>query len=90
MKKLVSIMIATGLYFVPTKNDEGQPTYTLDPCAFSSSLLIAGADHQRRPIDVFVHYEGKRADDIGASRYAVRHMIANEVRRTFQASLDGC
>ena len=29
-----------------------------------------------RPIDVFVHYDGKRADDIAASRFAVRQLIA--------------
>ncbi|WRT65827.1 uncharacterized protein IL334_002777 [Kwoniella shivajii] len=28
------------------------------------------------PIDVFVHYEGKRADDILASRFAVRQLVA--------------
>ncbi|RSH94825.1 hypothetical protein EHS25_004631 [Saitozyma podzolica] len=28
------------------------------------------------PIDVFVHYEGKRADDIAASRFAVRQLVA--------------
>lgn len=33
----------------------------------------------RRPIDVFIHFEGKRAADVAASRYAVRHLITNEV-----------
>ena len=32
------------------------------------------------PIDVFVTYDGKRAADIAAPRYAVRHMIAAEVQ----------
>lgn len=32
-----------------------------------------------RPIDVFVTYDGKRASDIAASRYAVRHLVAAEV-----------
>ena len=32
-----------------------------------------------RPIDVFVHFEGKRATDMALSRYAARHLIANEV-----------
>lgn len=32
------------------------------------------------PIDVFVTYDGKRSADIAAPRYAVRHMIAAEVR----------
>ncbi|GAA5925020.1 Ctf18p [Sporobolomyces koalae] len=31
------------------------------------------------PIDVFVHYEGKRATDIAPGRYAVRQMINREV-----------
>ncbi|KAK6907495.1 hypothetical protein I203_101489 [Kwoniella mangroviensis CBS 8507] len=31
------------------------------------------------PIDVFVHYEGKRADDIAASRFAVRQLIAQSM-----------
>lgn len=37
----------------------------------------------RRPIDVFIHFEGKRASDIAASRYAVRHLITNEVSPCF-------
>ncbi|KXN91400.1 Chromosome transmission fidelity protein 18 [Leucoagaricus sp. SymC.cos] len=31
------------------------------------------------PVDVFVTYDGKRASDIAASRYAVRHLVATEV-----------
>ncbi|GAA5833833.1 hypothetical protein JCM5353_003070 [Sporobolomyces roseus] len=31
------------------------------------------------PIDVFVHYDGKRASDIAPGRYAVRQMIVREV-----------
>ncbi|GAA5865391.1 hypothetical protein JCM1840_001552 [Sporobolomyces johnsonii] len=31
------------------------------------------------PIDVFVHFEGKRASDIAPSRYAVRQMINREI-----------
>jgi len=34
----------------------------------------------RSPIDVFVTYDGKRAADIAVSRYAVRHLVAAEVR----------
>lgn len=29
---------------------------------------------------MFVHYEGKRADDIAASRFAVRQLVAQAVR----------
>lgn len=31
------------------------------------------------PIDVFVHYEGKRAEDIAASRFAVRQLVDQAV-----------
>lgn len=33
-----------------------------------------------RPIDVFVHYDGKRAADVPASRYGLRSVVAKEVR----------
>jgi hypothetical protein len=33
----------------------------------------------RSPIDVFVTYDGKRAEDIAVSRYAVRQLVATEV-----------
>ena len=33
-----------------------------------------------RAIDCFVHYEGKRADDVSAGRFAVRQLIAQAVR----------
>ncbi|KAK4696986.1 chromosome transmission fidelity protein 18, partial [Phenoliferia sp. Uapishka_3] len=72
MLKLVNTMITMRLSYVPTKNEEGQPTYKLDP-----------------PIDVFVHYEGKRAEDIAASRYAVRHMISNEMAAEDMRRSDG-
>jgi chromosome transmission fidelity protein 18 len=32
-----------------------------------------------RAIDVFVHYDGKRAGDILASRFAVRQLVAQAV-----------
>ena len=32
------------------------------------------------PVDVFVTYDGRRAADIAVSRYAVRHLVAAEVR----------
>ncbi|KAG6860581.1 hypothetical protein C0995_009630 [Termitomyces sp. Mi166 len=35
------------------------------------------------PIDVFVTYDGKRASDIAVSRYAVRHLVAQEVSLNF-------
>ncbi|KAG9318593.1 P-loop containing nucleoside triphosphate hydrolase protein [Chiua virens] len=39
------------------------------------------------PIDVFVTYDGKRADDIAISRYAVRHLIATEIDTALAARL---
>ncbi|WWC68500.1 uncharacterized protein I206_102429 [Kwoniella pini CBS 10737] len=45
------------------------------------------------PIDVFVHYEGKRADDIAASRFAVRQLVAQaieaEIARRKGAGVEG-
>jgi hypothetical protein len=32
-----------------------------------------------RPIDCFVHYDGKRADDVAAGRFAVRQLVAQAV-----------
>lgn len=37
------------------------------------------------PIDVFITYDGKRASDIVASRYAVRHLVAAEVNAKLAA-----
>ena len=36
--------------------------------------------HACRPVDLFVTYDGKRAADIPPPRYAVRHLVAAEVR----------
>ncbi|TYJ55605.1 hypothetical protein B9479_003755 [Cryptococcus floricola] len=45
------------------------------------------------PIDVFVHYEGKRAEDILASRYTVRQLVSQamdaEVARRRGGAIDG-
>ncbi|SCZ92034.1 BZ3500_MvSof-1268-A1-R1_Chr5-3g08294 [Microbotryum saponariae] len=68
---LVNTMLALGLAFVQDKNEEGQLMYKLEP------LTALGATS--RPIDVFVHFEGKRATDIAASRYAVRHLVTREM-----------
>ncbi|GAA5902001.1 Ctf18p [Sporobolomyces salmoneus] len=38
------------------------------------------------PIDVFVHYEGKRASDIAPGRYAIRQMINREASYLTSAS----
>jgi hypothetical protein len=40
-------------------------------------LTLRFAAH--RPIDVFIHFDGKRASDMAPSRYAVRHLITREV-----------
>ena len=39
------------------------------------------------PIDVFVTYDGRRAADIAISRYAVRHLVAAEVRITVASDI---
>ena len=39
------------------------------------------------PIDVFVTYDGRRAADIAISRYAVRHLVAAEVRITVASGI---
>ena len=33
---------------------------------------------------MFVHYEGKRADDIAASRFAVRQLVAQAVSHAYR------
>lgn len=40
------------------------------------------------PIDVFIHYDGKRAGDVAAARYAVRQLIAQAVSNSFGESCD--
>ena len=39
MLKLVNTMTTMQLFFVPTKNDEGQPTYKLDPHVVSLLMI---------------------------------------------------
>lgn len=38
---------------------------------------------------MFIHYEGKRAADIPASRYGIRHLVAKAVRHACP-HLTGC
>ena len=47
-------------------------------CPFPMNRSFTKCDYS--PIDVFVTYDGKRAPDIAVSRYAVRHLVASEVR----------
>jgi len=86
--RLVNTMITTKLAFVLDKSEDGQLSFKLDPCVppsaperrrhRSSSPLPSSLSC--RPIDVFVHYEGKRPTDIAPGRFAVRQMINREVR----------
>lgn len=57
-------------------------------CAWNREWLscVVSSPHTdmvRRPIDVFIHYEGKRAADVVASRYAVRTLVAQAVSCAF-------
>lgn len=40
-----------------------------------------------RAIDVFVHYDGKRATDIPPSKYSLRQLVASTVRSSSFALL---
>lgn len=85
MLKLVNTMLSMNLFFVQSKNEEGQAIYKLEPCVPVPFLLLSRRSRRvhRRAIDVFIHYDGKRAEDLGPSRYAVRHMLATEVKTPF-------
>jgi chromosome transmission fidelity protein 18 len=75
-------MASLELRFVQERADDGQLAYRLDPyvrlddrtCDIFIIFLFF-----KRPVDVFVTYDGKRAADIAVSRYAVRHLVAGEV-----------
>jgi chromosome transmission fidelity protein 18 len=69
-------MIPLGLKFWIEKSESGQPMMRLEPY-----VDIAETTHvlTSRPIDVFITYDGKRADDIAASRFAVRQLVAQAV-----------
>ncbi|KAK4051293.1 Chromosome transmission fidelity protein 18 [Microbotryomycetes sp. JL221] len=41
------------------------------------------------PIDVFVHFDGKRASDIQPARYAVRHMVTREMDAELMRKAEG-
>lgn len=81
MGRLADIMACLELRFVQERGEDGQLTYRLDPCGyfclFHNDHLMNPLPH--RPIDVFVTYDSKRAVDITLSRYAVRHIVAQEV-----------
>lgn len=82
MLKLISTMLGMKLSYVQDKNEDGQLIYKLDPSVFwhFSPTSVADLLPAHSPIDVFVHFDGKRAADIAPSRYAVRHLITREVR----------
>lgn len=70
-------MIPLGLRFWSEKDENGQPMMRLEPYVTCPCFLIKPDSH--RPIDVFIHYDGKRADDIAVSRFAVRQLVAQAV-----------
>ena len=76
LSRLVDLMIPLGLKFWVEKSESGQPMMRLEP-QVQVELLRPQADI--RPIDVFITYDGKRADDIAASRFAVRQLVAQAV-----------
>ncbi|GAA5984450.1 hypothetical protein JCM11641_000142 [Rhodosporidiobolus odoratus] len=69
------------------KNDERRLLLRLVNTMIASKIAFVidkGEDGQLSykldpPIDVFVHFEGKRASDIAPGRYAVRQMINREI-----------
>lgn len=71
-------MIPLGLRFWVEKTEGGQPMMRLEPCVHHAIHSYRSCS-SIRPIDVFIHYEGKRADDIAASRFAVRQLVAQAV-----------
>lgn len=87
MMGLVNKLLTMKLSFVQDKDEDGQLSYKLDPSVFLSSAVCVATEQSVRysPIDVFVHYDGKRAPDIAPSRYAVRHLITREVSRSHSA-----
>lgn len=90
LTRLVNTMITTKLTFALDKSEDGQLSYKLDPCVCFLHFCtfhhpcsvfpcpLTSARHS--PIDVFVHFDGKRASDIAPGRFAVRQMINREVR----------
>ncbi|EMS19142.1 chromosome transmission fidelity protein 18 [Rhodotorula toruloides NP11] len=77
------------------KNEERAPLMRLVNTMISTKLafvLDKSEDGQLLfkldpPIDVFVHFDGKRPTDIAPGRYAVRQMVNRDLRRTDQ---DAC
>ena len=48
-----------------------------EPNDFSPDVFAVLKSHiPIRPVDTFITYDGKRASDIAAPRYAVRHLVA--------------
>jgi len=75
-------MAALELRFILDRGEDGQLSYGLDPSVRSQWTKRKHGNLTnllRSPIDVFITYDGKRASDIVASRYAVRHLVAAEV-----------
>lgn len=82
--KLVQLMKTFGLSFVEDKNEDGQWSYKLEPFVVLQQKLAARQLTLEfcRAIDVFVHYDGKRASDIPPSKYSLRQLVASTVRLT--------
>ena len=79
LNRLVDLMTALDLRFIQDKAEDGSLIYRLEP--YGLFLILGTCLNLRfRPVDVFVTYDGKRSSDIAISRYAIRQLVANEVR----------
>lgn len=88
LTRLVDIMATLELRFFQERAEDGQLSYRLDPCvATFVDITTLDIIARYRPIDVFVTYDGKRASDIAVSRYAVRHLVAQEVSLNFHTAV---
>ncbi|KAJ1026364.1 hypothetical protein NDA13_003745 [Ustilago tritici] len=71
---LVSIMSSLNIKFVQDKISEEEAAAT----GQGAGQLVYKLDP---PLDIFTQFEGKRAKEIGPSRFAVRQLVASEMER---------
>ncbi|KAJ1026741.1 hypothetical protein NDA16_002038 [Ustilago loliicola] len=71
---LISIMTSLNIKFVQDKIEEEEAAAT----GQSAGQLVYKLDP---PLDIFTQFEGKRAKEIGPSRFAVRQLVAREMER---------
>lgn len=71
---LISIMTSLNVKFVQDKISDEEAAAT----GQSAGQLVYKLDP---PLDIFTQFEGKRAKEIGPSRFAVRQLVAREMER---------